>query len=159
MTYPVALPCLNIIRVVAGAIVSVIVVHAYKPVPGTDISSKQIDQMWRIIVGFGCIPGTLALFFRLTIPETPRWTMDIARNVDQASQDVDTFLKTGKYFVDKDARVEVVQAPKASWRDWRLYHKQRKNWMVLFGTCYSWFALDVSPTRSICNEPTQPSTF
>lgn len=104
--------------------------------------------MWRILIGFGCVPGALALLFRFTIPETPRWTMDIARNVNQASQDVDTFLRTGTYFVDKDARVEVVQAPKASWRDWWFYHKQRKNWFVLVGTCYSWFALDVSTISS-----------
>ena len=104
---------------------------------------KHIDQMWRICVGFGCIPGVLSLLFRFTIPETPRYTMDIARNVDQASQDVDTFLRTGSYYVDPNARVEHVLAPTASWEDFRHYFGDWEHRKVLIGTCYSWFALDV----------------
>ncbi|KAH8100143.1 major facilitator superfamily domain-containing protein [Cristinia sonorae] len=127
----------------AGAIVSIAIVYAYKPSHG-DISFEHIDQMWRILIGFGCVPGTFALLFRFTIPETPRWTMDIARNVNQACQDVDTFLKTGSYYVDPDARVEVMQAPKASFRDWLHYFSNRQNLFVLIGTCYSWFALDIA---------------
>ena len=29
-----------------------------------------VDKMWRIVIGFGAIPGCLALYYRLTIPET-----------------------------------------------------------------------------------------
>lgn len=50
--------------------------------PSSDLS-KDIDRSWRIMLGLGCIPATLALYFRLTIPETPRFTMDIERNVKQ----------------------------------------------------------------------------
>ncbi|TCD61652.1 Inorganic phosphate transporter pho84 [Steccherinum ochraceum] len=135
---------------VAGAIVSIVLAYAYKstldntPVADAQIVANHLDQMWRILIGFGCIPGTLALLFRFTIPETPRFTMDIVRNVNQACQDVDTFLTTGGYKVDPDARVEVVQAPKASLEDWMNYFSKRKNLFVLLGTCYSWFALDIA---------------
>lgn len=30
-----------------------------------------VDRMWRIIVGVGAVPATVALYFRMTIPETP----------------------------------------------------------------------------------------
>ena len=66
--------------------------------------------MWRILIGLGCVPACVALYFRLTIPETPRFTMDIERNVNQAAQDVDNFLTSGTYYVDPDTTIERVQA-------------------------------------------------
>ena len=105
---------------------------------------KHIDIIWRIIVGLGCVPGVIALYFRLTIPETPRFTMDIERNVKQASQDVDTFLTTGGFVVDPDAVVEKVSAPKASRRDFIAYNSKWANGKVLLGCAWSWFALDVA---------------
>lgn len=29
----------------------------------------SVDKMWRILIGFGAVPGCIALYFRLTIPE------------------------------------------------------------------------------------------
>ena len=100
--------------------------------------------MWRILIGVGCLPGVVALYFRLTIPETPRFTMDIERNVNQATQDVDNFLTTGTFYVDPDAKIERVQAPRATWADFRRYYSNWENFKLLFGASYSWFALDVS---------------
>ncbi|KAJ8128602.1 hypothetical protein O1611_g5030 [Lasiodiplodia mahajangana] len=31
-----------------------------------------VDKMWRALVGFGAVPAAIALYYRLTIPETPR---------------------------------------------------------------------------------------
>lgn len=33
---------------------------------------KAGDRAWRIIIGFGAVPACFALYWRLTIPETPR---------------------------------------------------------------------------------------
>ena len=30
-----------------------------------------VDKMWRTLIGFGAVPATIALYYRLTIPETP----------------------------------------------------------------------------------------
>lgn len=30
-----------------------------------------VDKMWRVVIGFGAVPATIALYYRLTIPETP----------------------------------------------------------------------------------------
>ena len=40
-----------------------------------------------------------------TIPETPRFTMDIERDVDQAAQDIENVLTIGKHVEDEDAVV------------------------------------------------------
>ena len=100
--------------------------------------------MWRILIGLGCVPACFALYFRLTIPETPRFTMDIERNVTQAAQDVDNFLTSGTFYVDPDASIERVNAPKASKADFLRYFSRWENGKLLLGTAYSWFALDVS---------------
>lgn len=129
----------------AAAIVAIITVVGFKhQIQHDDLSYKHVDYCWRILIGFGCVPGALALYFRLTIPETPRYTMDIERNVKQASQDVDTYLTTGTFVVDPDAPVQRVEAPKASKRDFFRHYGQWKNGKVLLGCAWSWFALDVA---------------
>ena len=37
----------------------------------TGVCGLAVDKMWRIIIGFGAVPGCIALYYRLTIPETP----------------------------------------------------------------------------------------
>lgn len=129
----------------ASSVVSIIVVSAYKseiinaPFP----AATPVDYCWRILIGLGCVPGVLALYFRLTIPETPRFTMDIDRNVIQAQRDITNVVATGT-FVEEDAIIlQRAEAPKASLADFRAYFGKWKNGKVLLGTAYSWFALDV----------------
>jgi MFS transporter, PHS family, inorganic phosphate transporter len=133
------------IPLLAAALVGMIIVAAYKNKLIHDKTSNfhTIDAMWRLLIGIGCVPGCIALYFRLTIPETPRFTMDIERNIHQASHDITNVLTTGNSAVDPDAVVQRAQAPKASWSDFVHYFSQWKNGKILLGTAYSWFALDV----------------
>ncbi|KDQ57017.1 hypothetical protein JAAARDRAFT_157055 [Jaapia argillacea MUCL 33604] len=130
----------------SAALVAYIVVAAYKdkiiadPFPHLN----HVDYLWRLLIGLGCVPCVIALYFRLTIPETPRFTMDIERNVTQAAQDVENVLSTGTFYHDPDAVVQRVKAPKASRRDFAAYYGKWENFKVLFGTSYSWFALDIA---------------
>ncbi|ORY32259.1 inorganic phosphate transporter [Naematelia encephala] len=130
----------------ASAIVSIVVVSAFKNQIRTQPVSdwQSVDQCWRLIIGLGCVPGAIALYFRLTIPETPRYTMDIERNIKQASQDVDTYLSTGTYVVDPIHNNERAVMPKGTWKDFVRHFSQWKNGKVLFGTAWSWFALDIA---------------
>ncbi|KAJ7599280.1 phosphate transporter [Mycena floridula] len=130
----------------AAALVAFIITAAYKstllssPTPNYD----KIDVMWRLLIGLGCIPGVIALYFRLTIPETPRFTMDIERNVQQAHADINQVLVGEKGVVDPDAPIRRAQIPKASLADFSAHFSQWKNMKVLIGTAYSWFALDIA---------------
>ncbi|KZO91131.1 phosphate permease [Calocera viscosa TUFC12733] len=130
----------------AAAIVATIVVVAYKNQILSDPAGGafHVDYCWRLLIGLGCVPGVIALYFRLTIPETPRYTMDVERNVQQATQDVEVFMTTGTYEYDPDAIVQRAQAPKATRRDFIAYFSQWKNGKILLGTSYSWFALDIA---------------
>ncbi|KAI1304474.1 major facilitator superfamily domain-containing protein [Xylaria venustula] len=111
-----------------------------------------VDKMWRALVGFGAVPAAIALYYRLTIPETPRYTFDVARDVEKANEDVKAYM-SGKHegHPEDVARVqsrataqEQMQVPKASWSDFIRHYSIRRNALLLFGTAGSWFVLDVA---------------
>lgn len=104
---------------------------------------QSIDQMWRILIGLGCVPGVIALYFRLTIPETPRFTMDIERNINQASADIEILLDVNNP-PPQEQDIIRIETPRGTLSDFIAHFSQRSNFQVLFGAAYSWFALDVS---------------
>lgn len=133
---------------IAAALVAFIITAGYKKaiLAETDITKlSSVDHMWRLLIGLGCVPGCVALYFRLTIPETPRFTMDIERNIDRAQADIAEVIEHRKTHIDEDQPIHRIDAPRASFSDFRNYFGQWKNFKVLFGCAYSWFALDVRP--------------
>ena len=111
-----------------------------------------VDKMWRVLIGFGAVPACIALYYRLTIPETPRYTFDVARDVEKANDDVEAYMagKASVAGVDEVARAqgriagdEVMTIPKASFKDFFSYYSKWHNGKVLLGTAGSWFLLDV----------------
>jgi PHS family inorganic phosphate transporter-like MFS transporter len=126
-----------------AALVALIVTVAFKKHIENDADFHSIDYMWRIIIGLGCVPAVIALYYRLTIPETPRYTMDIERDLAQAEVDAD-FVKTGKFESLDDQAVERVEVPRASRRDFFRHYGKWSNFKVLFGCAWSWFALDIA---------------
>ncbi|EPT01392.1 hypothetical protein FOMPIDRAFT_1120432 [Fomitopsis schrenkii] len=128
----------------AATAASCIVVRAYKTrlVSGGGLLLEDLDRIWRIIIGLGCVPAVVALYFRLTIPETPRFTLDIRRNVAQAARDIDAYLTHDGYTVDPEAVSRRLDAQRATRQDFRAYFSRWENLKVLIGTSYSWFALD-----------------
>lgn len=116
---------------------------------------KACDQMWRILIGFGAVPAMGALYFRLTIPETPRYTFDVSRDIEKAAADSGQFV-TGGIGNAPEADVselrettvadpeEPYEPPKASWKDFWRHFGQWKHGKILLGTAGSWFLLDIA---------------
>ncbi|CAO3656509.1 unnamed protein product [Mucor hiemalis] len=131
-----------------AGIVGLVVTAAFKSAIQYD--QTNLDYVWRIVIGLGAIPGICALYYRLTIPETPRYTIDIENKFDKGISDAKAFVEKGASSGEyTDAAVVVAandpdQPLKASWADFRRHFGQWKNGKVLFGTAYSWFALDVA---------------
>ncbi len=141
---------LNLFAHAAASLVALIVIGAYKDsiVAG---NIDKVDYCWRILIGLGCVPGAIALYFRLTIPETPRFTMDIDRDVRRATTDIRNVLSSrgnsaGVYWVDPEAEavVQRAYAPRRSRSDFMAHFGQWPNLRLLIGTAYSWFAVDAS---------------
>ncbi|KAF5324100.1 hypothetical protein D9619_011201 [Psilocybe cf. subviscida] len=139
----------------AAALVGLTVVAAYKNSIGespdcinnpnsNSQNLQRIDDVWRILIGLGCVPGVIGLFFRLTIPETPRFTMDIERNIDRATHDITNVAGGQNEQVDEEAFIQRIDAPRASWSDFCAHFGQWRNFKILLGASYSWFALDIA---------------
>ncbi|PWY75489.1 phosphate permease [Aspergillus heteromorphus CBS 117.55] len=116
------------------------------------VCQLAVDKMWRIVIGFGAVPACIALYYRLTIPETPRFTFDVARDLLKGDEDVEAYI-LGKHegHPDEVKRVAVLKStdinfltPKASWSDFWSHYLTWKHGKMLLGTAGSWFFLDVA---------------
>jgi PHS family inorganic phosphate transporter-like MFS transporter len=85
----------------AAALIALIVTAGFKQslLTAKDVAhcsgvcQLAVDKMWRTIIGFGAVPGLFALYYRLTIPETPRYTFDVARDAVKAGEDARAYLE------------------------------------------------------------------
>jgi PHS family inorganic phosphate transporter-like MFS transporter len=53
---------------------------------------KTLDSVWRWIIGVGVIPAVIALWFRLTIIESPRYTADVGGDIPKAYTELNQYL-------------------------------------------------------------------
>lgn len=121
------------------------------------VCKLAVDKMWRVIIGMGAVPGCIALYYRLTIPETPRYTFDVSRDIVKAGSDIKAYLAdTPEGIPDEINRAQVMrdsapqlEIPKASWRDFFGHYSQWKYGKVLLGTAGSWFFLDVVSANTL----------
>ena len=115
------------------------------------------DRSWRIIIGVGALPACFALYYRITIPETPRYTFDVAHDIEKADADIRAYMASkGDGEVDSVQRAKArkdaantLTLPNASWGDVYAYFSQWKNLKVLLGTTLSWFFLVSFPTSPL----------
>ncbi|KAJ5301521.1 hypothetical protein N7508_006384 [Penicillium antarcticum] len=116
----------------------------------TGVCQLAVDKMWRVIIGFGAVPACFALYYRLTIPETPRFTFDVQRDLLKADEDVNAYLKgQSEGHPDEIDRARVLHgntfAPsQPGWRGFVDHFSQWQHGKVLLGTAGSWFFLDVA---------------
>lgn len=146
---------------IAGGIIALILVAAYKPQlidanTGAEcgpVCQKACDQMWRILIGLGAVPGIIGLYFRLTIPESPRYHLDVDVNeVDSIHRTkINPDMKNEGYddassslAAEQIDIAEVEGPPKASFKDFCRHFGQWKYGKILLGTAGSWFMLDVA---------------
>ena len=49
---------------------------------------STIDSIWRCVIGVGAFPALVAIIYRISIPESPRYTMDVERDGKRAVLDI-----------------------------------------------------------------------
>lgn len=112
----------------------------------------DVDVMWRIVLGFGGIPGWFALYYRLTIPETPRYTFDVRHDLEKAAADTKRFRsgRIGEGHTDpvRQAKAKLdmkkYQTNAPSIKEFCRYFSTWKHAAQLVGTAGSWFFLDIA---------------
>lgn len=142
----------------AAAIIALIVTAAFQKslesakdvAHCTGVCQLAVDKMWRTIIGMGALPGLIALYFRLTIPESPRYTLEVSRDPIKAEADIQAYIKGYREgSPDQIQRIRVQQndrmeaLTKASWSDFARHYWNWTNGRTLLGTAGSWFFLDV----------------
>lgn len=80
------------------------------------------------------------------MPETPRYTIDVEADVSRATRDINQYMikPDGNRVEEANVIKEEATLPKHSWADFRRHFGQWKNFKVLLGTSWSWFALDIA---------------
>ena len=138
-----------------AVVVSVICTRAYQNalnVAPSDCSSNAdcraaLDKSWRIIYGLGLIPACIALYFRLTIPESIRFTLDIVADERAAVADA-TRYRSGQFGpAPRNPELrnqERLALPQASFRGFLRHFGSWETGRVLLGTAASWLILDVA---------------
>ncbi|KAJ5110427.1 Repressible high-affinity phosphate permease [Penicillium argentinense] len=118
----------------------------------TGVCQLAVDKMWRTIIGIGAVPACLALYYRLTIPETPRYTFYVSRDIAKADEDIDAYIQghrgrhpdeVQRIMIRRHDRAEFTP-PKAGWPDFVKHYGNWENGKTLLGTAGSWFFLDVA---------------
>ncbi|EGF78798.1 hypothetical protein BATDEDRAFT_20090 [Batrachochytrium dendrobatidis JAM81] len=143
------------VGILVGGIMTIVFLAAFESHIRNDI--LMLDYVWRFMLGFGVVPAIFAIYFRLTIPETPRFTVDVVGDEDKAVRDVARVLEMNKTLDLSSTWVEpekpdskdidpvktnTVKQSDAS--SFMAHFGQWKNARVLIGTAYTWFALDIA---------------
>ena len=112
------------------------------------LSLGALDHVWRIVVAFGILPVWLLCTNRLTIPESPRYTLKVLHDKQAAEKDMNTFFNTeavNKVIDDDDGKYALHnKEQKATWAEFKAYFSKPKNLKHLFGTCLNWFIIDIA---------------
>jgi PHS family inorganic phosphate transporter-like MFS transporter len=95
-----------------------------------------LDKSWRLVILSGLIPAFVALWFKLRIPESPRYTLDIlsqARNPNEVKS-----IPSGNSQTSPSIRL--LDFLRAFFE----FIRQPRVWRVLLGTSATWFFLDLA---------------
>ncbi|KAI8936075.1 hypothetical protein NX059_007575 [Plenodomus lindquistii] len=100
-------------------VLSLAAVEAYKPWIEKRAQScslddidcfRAVDRLWRLVVGIGIVPAVIALVFRFTIPESPRYTLDILQNTQSTLEDTASYFGAPE-LNPEHGQVEMLQVP------------------------------------------------
>ena len=123
--------------ILTAAIVVIILLSMFKSSVNANIDN--LDYVWRLCIAFGTLPCLVAIYFRLSIPETPRYTMQVENNINKGVNDVN-FIKTGKKEKNSETKIcsTHLTITKASFKDFRRHFSQWKNFKIILGTSVCW---------------------
>ncbi|KAK9760958.1 hypothetical protein K7432_014514 [Basidiobolus ranarum] len=123
--------------ILVGALFTVMALAIFQSSIRAD--QNNLDYVWRLMLGFGCVPALFTVYFRLTMPESPRYTLEVNGDVEQATKDMMGILgEHEKERIESQHKIAKVQS------SFTEYFGQWKNLKILLGTSLSWFFLDIA---------------
>jgi len=120
------------------------------------------DLTWRIMLAIGAIPALGTFYLRRHIAETPRFTLTMQGNLEDAARTVGMVTKKQNstngtalpqqknHTVVADGQTVKKQAPKKSWL-YLLLQPRYLRWLI--GTAGAWFLLDIAYYGTTISSP------
>ncbi|KAF9186180.1 Inorganic phosphate transporter pho84 [Haplosporangium sp. Z 767] len=133
-----------------ASVMTLIILACFKSSIIADVDN--LDYVWRVCIGIGCIPAVSTIYLRLTMPESPRYAMDVQNDAEKAQRAVaratakevkETNVSTADV-VAQQAAVADAKANRNHNRDFIEYFSRWENLKVLIGTSSTWFLLDIA---------------
>ncbi|KAH0701444.1 hypothetical protein KY285_015722 [Solanum tuberosum] len=120
--------------------------HAYKSPTFAENAAlstvPQADYIWRIILMFGSLPAALTYYWRMKMPETARYTALVAKDAKRAAQDMGRVLQVE--IESEEAKIEQISRDETNQFGLFSWEFVRRHGLHLFGTCSTWFLLDIA---------------
>ncbi|CAG8523973.1 5600_t:CDS:2 [Paraglomus occultum] len=126
--------------ILCAALVSTSMLAAFRS--SIDKNPNSLDYVWRLVLGFGAIPGLVALFFRLTISETPLYQLYIHNKRKQARENRQGTQNNQQEIDPDQENIHGISLTEF----YRFFSKRgnRKYLKYLIGTAIAWFCVDIS---------------
>ncbi|KAG2180036.1 hypothetical protein INT43_003823 [Umbelopsis isabellina] len=122
----------------AASIVTLILLAIFKTAVNADV--MNLDYVWRLCVGLGAVPAFATVYLRFTMPESPRYALNVQHDVEAAA--AAKGQQASDALVEQMTRVDMQK--RDHFAEFRAYFGQWKNFKVLFGTASTWFLLDIA---------------
>ncbi|GAA5795150.1 hypothetical protein HPULCUR_000504 [Helicostylum pulchrum] len=134
------------IGTLAAAIVTLAVLAIFKQAIIADVNN--LDYVWRLCIGLGAIPAVGSVYLRFSMPESPRYSLNVNHDVEQAAASIaieGSMLQEAAIEASRQRMFNPLDDQKQShWPMFRAYFRQWKHFKVLLGTSLSWFFLDIA---------------
>ncbi|CAO3598671.1 unnamed protein product [Absidia cylindrospora] len=121
----------------AAAIVTLILLAIFKNAINDDVMA--LDYVWRLCIGLGAVPAVATIYLRFSMPESPRYSLHVNKDVEAAAA-----AKGQEVSTELSQQYTKVEEKRNHWAEFRAYFGQWKHFRVLLGTSLSWFLLDVA---------------
>lgn len=130
----------------AAAIVTLILLAIFKEAINADV--MNLDYVWRLCIGLGAIPAVATVYLRFTMPESPRYALNVKHDIEEAAASAAVKgeqLQEAHVNAERERTVIPGEEKKRDhWAEFRAYFRQWKHLKVLLGTSLSWFFLDIA---------------
>ncbi|KAF9114352.1 hypothetical protein BGX27_011093 [Mortierella sp. AM989] len=133
----------------AASIVTLVVLKIFETAIKFD--TDNLDIVWRICIGLGCIPAASTVYLRLTMPESPRYALDVEKNAAKANKAVAQAMAQGGQSGHL-SEIPIQTAESGSEPAVKRSHNKAfieyfsvwENQKILIGTAATWFLLDIA---------------
>ncbi|ORX95171.1 phosphate transporter [Basidiobolus meristosporus CBS 931.73] len=126
--------------ILVGALFTVIMLAIFQGAIRAD--QNNFDYVWRLMLAFGCVPAIFTVYFRLTMPESPRYTLEVNGDAEKAAEDLRGIMNIEeKDHIEAQHEIANVNSQQLTFTQ---HFGQWKNLKVLLGTSLSWFFLDIA---------------